>query len=81
LLKDDVMKGFRKMDEIEKYISYKCVFWTYAYMIIFLSGCVAIDLFNKVSASVLLFLFVTQMLVQNTIRLTVKKQMDGKDKK
>ncbi|AHF06215.1 hypothetical protein [Desulfitobacterium metallireducens] len=73
------MKGFRKMDEMEKYISFKCVFWTYGYMVAFLVVWVAIDLFNKVSASVPLFLFVTQMLVQNVIRFTLERQMDGKN--
>ncbi|MEA4900997.1 hypothetical protein [Desulfitobacterium sp.] len=73
------MKGFRKMDEMEKYISYKSVFWTYAYMVAFLAVWVAIDLFNKVSAGIPLFLFVTQMLVQTSIRFALEKRMDGKD--
>lgn len=73
------MKGFRKMDEMEKFISYKSVFWTYAYMVAFLAVWVVINLFNKVSVNVPVFLFVTQMLLQNVIRLTLKKQVDGKN--
>lgn len=73
------MKGFKKMDEMEKYIAYKSIFWTYAYMVAFIAVWVAVNLLNKVSAAVPLSLFITQILLQSIIRLTLKKKMDGGD--
>lgn len=75
------MKGFRKMDEMEKYISYKSVFWTYAYMITFLAVWVIINLLNKVSDNIPLFLLVTQMLLGVLIRFNLKKKMYAEDEK
>ncbi|WP_366924186.1 hypothetical protein MFMK1_001144 [Metallumcola ferriviriculae] len=71
------MKGFRKMDEMEKYISYKSVFWSYSYMVAFLAVWVAYNALNHLPLIVPLFLFITQMLLQSTIRIVLKKRMGG----
>ncbi|WP_430109622.1 hypothetical protein [Paenibacillus sp. B1-33] len=73
------MKDFKKMDEMEKYISSKSVFWTYTYMVTFLAVWIVINLLNKMSVTVPLFLFISQILLQSIIRSTLKKKMNGGD--
>jgi hypothetical protein len=58
------MKGFRKMDEMEKYITLKCLKITYAYTIIFLFIWVVIEyIINRTTSNLTFFLLITQNLV------------------
>ncbi|WP_160679759.1 hypothetical protein [Clostridium sp. C8-1-8] len=59
------MKGFRKMDEMEKHISLKSLKIAYFYTITFLFVWVVIEYISRrtVSSSIAFFLLITQNLV------------------
>lgn len=58
------MKGFRKMDEMEKHISLKSLKIAYAYTIIFLFIWVVIEyISSRTMSSIAFFLLITQNLV------------------
>lgn len=70
------MKGFRKMDEMEQYISLKSVKITHAYTIIFLFIWVVIEYkTNRTTSSIAFFLLITQNLVLITSQVYFKNKM------
>lgn len=73
------MKGFRKMDEMEKYISLKSLKITYAYTIIFLFIWVVIEYISKrTTSSTAFFLLITQNLILIFSQAYFKNKMADK---
>jgi hypothetical protein len=72
------MKGFRKMDEMEQFISLKSLKIAYGFTIIFLFIWVILDFINKRMPSTALFLLVMQNLVLTISQIYFKKKMDDK---
>lgn len=72
------MKGFRKMDEMEQFISLKSLKIAYLFTVIFLFVWGVLDVVNKRTPSTALFLLVTQNLVLLFSQLYFKKKMEDK---
>ena len=72
------MKGFRKMDEMEQFISLKSLKIAYAFTIAFLFVWVILDKINKETQSIAFFLLITQNLVLMISQAYFKKKMEGK---
>ena len=72
------MKGFRKMDEMEQFISLKSLKIAYAFTIAFLFIWVILDKINKETQSIAFFLLITQNLVLMISQAYFKKKMEGK---
>jgi len=72
------MKGFRKMDEMEQFISLKSLKIAYAFTIAFLFVWVILDKINKETQSIAFFLLITQNLVLMISQAYFRKKMEGK---
>ena len=72
------MKGFRKMDEMEQFISLKSLKIAYAFTIAFLFVWVILDKINKETQSIAFFLLITQNLVLMISQVYFRKKMEGK---
>lgn len=72
------MKGFRKMDEMEQFISLKSLKVAYAFTIAFLFVWVILDKINKETQSIAFFLLITQNLVLMISQAYFRKKMEGK---
>ncbi|HAK43215.1 MAG TPA: hypothetical protein DCM59_11580 [Clostridium sp.] len=72
------MKGFRKMDEMEQFISLKSLKVAYAFTIAFLFIWVILDKINKETPSIAFFLLITQNLVLMISQAYFRKKMEGK---
>ena len=72
------MKGFRKMDEMEQFISLKSLKVAYAFTIAFLFIWVILDKINKETPSTAFFLLITQNLVLMISQAYFRKKMEGK---
>jgi hypothetical protein len=76
------MKGFRKMDEMEKHITLKSLKITYAYTIIFLFIWVVIEyIINRTTSNLAFFLLITQNLVLIFSQVYFKNKMGIPNKK
>lgn len=70
------MKGFRKMDEMEQYISIKSFKIAYAYTIIFLFIWVVIEyITTRTTSNIAFFLLITQNLVLIISQVYFKNKM------
>lgn len=72
------MKGFRKMDEMEQFISFKSLKVAYAFTIAFLFIWVILDKINKETSSTAFFLLITQNLVLMISQAYFKEKMEYK---
>lgn len=72
------MKGFRKMDEMEQFISLKSLKVAYAFTIAFLFVWVILDKINKETQSIAFFLLITQNLVLMISQAYFRKKMEDK---
>jgi len=72
------MKGFRKMDEMEQFISFKSLKVAYAFTIAFLFIWVILDKINKETSSTAFFLLITQNLVLMISQAYFRKKMEYK---
>ncbi|EJO5349031.1 hypothetical protein NRP93_003183 [Clostridium botulinum] len=72
------MKGFRKMDEMEQFISLKSLKIAYLFTIVFLFVWYILDVINNRTPSTALFLLVTQNLILIGSQFYFKKKMEGK---
>ncbi len=72
------MKGFRKMDEMEQFISLKSLKIAYAFTIAFLFVWVILDKINKETQSIAFFLLITQNLVLMISQAYFRKKMEDK---
>jgi len=70
------MKGFRKMDEMEQFISFKSLKVAYAFTIAFLFIWVILDKINKETSSTAFFLLITQNLVLMISQAYFRKKME-----
>lgn len=72
------MKGFRKMDEMEQFISLKSLKIAYGFTIVFLFVWFILDCINKRTPSTALFLLVTQNLILIFSQFYFRKKMEDK---
>ncbi len=72
------MKVFRKMDDMEQFISLKSLKFAYGFTIVFLFIWFILDYINKRTPSTALFLLVTQNLVLIFSQFYFKKKMEDK---
>jgi len=72
------MKGFRKMDEMEQFISLKSLKVAYSFTIAFLFVWVILDKINKETQSIAFFLLITQNLVLMISQAYFRKKMEDK---
>jgi hypothetical protein len=72
------MNGFRKMDEMEQFISLKSLKIAYGFTIVFLFIWSILDSINKRTPSTALFLLVTQNLILMLSQCYFKKNMGDK---